>query len=294
MYLSEHLLGKKAELDNPPVQAITYMESPGWEGDTAVYAEPWGGQQLNVAPQINGDIEMDPAMTLQQGERPELDSDFYTQPYRTAGENPSDQPQWAAPWGEAESVNPSRSVGGADPTSDGVGTVPSGLPQDGFQTGQDQPPFAIGDGHADLADMGDPWNSPAGPGIVQASSGKSTSGGTATSMDIDQALKEASQKLNPIDLEASIMEDLYRKLASDASVAKLVTDPEVVACSKQAEDSDTIKLASMDQLFSFDVVATDRSLLIHKSTNDLWKIALDEEGNPVLKRAFNPSSLVQG
>lgn len=289
MYLGDHFTGKKAELDNPPVQAIDYQESPDWGADLLTYAEPWGGQQLNVAPQINGDIEMDPAMTLQQGERPEMDGTFYTQPNKSAGENPSDAAPWAGPWGETESRPPVQGVGGIDPTTDGVKTIPQGLGQDAPAVGDWQPPYSIGDGQVHETDMGDPWNSPAGPGIVQASTLLS---GGQQQMDYEAAIKEASAKLNPMDLEASMVEDMFRKLASDASVLKLVSDPTVVQASKDAEDSDTIRLASFDQLFSFERVSTDKNLLIHKSTHELWNLSLDESGNPVLKRAFNPSSVI--
>ena len=293
MYLDSPYTGKKAELDVTPDNfqgSEGYQESVDWGGDTATYAEPWGGQQLNVAPQINGDYEMDPSMTLQQGERPELDATFYTQPNKSAGENPSDAPPWAAPWGETESRPPVQGVGGMDTTTDGTKTLPRGLGQDGYAVGEDQPPFAIGDGSISETDIGDPWNSPAGPGIVQAST---PSGGMAT-MDYAMAFKVASEKLNPPDLEAKMVEDMFRKLAADASVLKLVSDPVVVAASKDGDASDIIRLASTDQLFDFEIVGTDKGLLIHKSTHALWKLSTDEEGNPVLQRSFNPSSVVPG
>ena len=91
-----------------------------------------------------------------------------------------------------------------------------------------------------------------------------------------------------------MVEDMFRKLAEDTSVLKLVSDPKVVQSSKEGDATDIIKLAGVDQLFDFDIVGTDKSMLIHKSTHALWKLSTDENGNPVLQRAFNPSSVVPG
>ena len=282
MFLGSHFTGKKAELDNPAVQTFDYQESvvPDLNmTDLTNYAEDWGGQQLNVAPQTNGDLETNPAISLSQGERPELDSDFYTQPSKTAG---TDAPQWAPPWGETESRPPVQGVGGIDPTSDGQKTLSKGLGADQAERGDDQQLIPAGYTADADAMMGDPWNSPAGPGIVQASS---TYQGD-TMMDYKEAIKLASDRLNPIDLEAQMLEDTFRRLAADdSSILKVTSEPTTIAASIKADGENVLKIASLDQLFSFDRKGSNG--LVHKATNDLWMVTADEEGNLIIARQFD-------
>lgn len=286
MHLDSHFTGKKAELDNPAVQTFDYQESVVPDAnnvDLLNYAEDWGGQQLNVAPQINGDLENDPAISLSQGDRPELDSDFYTQPNKSAGENPPDAAQWGAPWGEQESRPAVQGVGGIDTTTDGQKTLSKGLGQNGPDVGDDQPPFPAGYTADADAMMGDPWNSPAGPGIVQASS---LFNGEAH-MDIEAAIKLASAKLNPLSPETQMMEDTFRRLASSESVLNVVSEPVALAASIKADTENVIKIASFEDLFSFDRVSHNQ--LVHKSSKDLWRVATDEEGNLIIAREFDAS-----
>jgi len=52
-------------------------------------------------------------------------------------------------------------------------------------------------------------------------------------------------------------------------------------------DNNTVKIASMEDLFAFDRVSKDH--LIHKSTKDLWAIGSDNEGNVQITRLFDNS-----
>lgn len=270
--LLDTLFPKLAELDNPPVQAIGYQESTSTTGDSMPvleYAEPSGGQQLNVAPQINGDLESDPPITL-QGEHPEIDAGFYTQQGKTAGD------PWSAPLPGTDYHE--RYDSGPQPGSDRYQTPAEGLGDDG--NSELITPVCLG--YDPASDMGDPLNSPAGLGIVTAgNNGKPF-------MNYAEALRIAQDRLNPTCTEGAIVDRMLARLA--AELPELTSGAQ--SCSQEADGRDVLKVASFDQLFSFDRVGTDK--LIHKSTHDLWKISTDAEGNLQLEREFNPANIIPG
>lgn len=260
-------------MDNPPVQAIGYQESVTTTGDSMPlleYAEPSGGQQLNVAPQINGDLESDPPMTL-QGEHPELDAGFYTQQGRTAGD------PWSAqlPWQD----NLERYDSGPQLGSDRYQVPGAGLADDG--NSELISPVCFG--YDPASDMGDPLNSPAGIGVILAADTT-----LEATMNYAEALRLAQYKLNPPCNEQAIVDRMLARLASE--LPEIRQDAQVL--SMEADERNILRVASFDQLFSFDRVGTDK--LIHKSTHDLWKISTDDDGNLQLEREFNPANIIPG
>lgn len=265
------LFSKSAEQDNPPVQSIGYQESAVINSDSLPvleYAEPAGGQQLNVAPQINGDLESDVSITL-QGEHPELDAGFYTQQGRTAGDFLS------APVPGADNYD--RYDSGLA-SSLGYQTAPKGV----GDSGNSELISPVCFGYDPASDMGDPLNSPAGIGVVLAGTQENDS------MNYAEALRIAHDKLNPPCEEKALVDRMLARLASELP-GNLSSEDTMARASGTRE---VLKVASFDQLFSFDRVGSNR--LIHKSTHDLWKISTDEEGNLQLEREFNPANIIPG
>ena len=99
------------------------------------------------------------------------------------------------------------------------------------------------------------------------------------------AIKEVKKKLaNSGNYEKALSDGIYRdlnqKISSD-SVVSIATGEGI----DHYLDNNTIKVASLDDLFSFDRVSKDH--LIHKCTKDLWQIDKDADGNVQITRLFD-------
>ena len=77
-------------------------------------------------------------------------------------------------------------------------------------------------------------------------------------------------------------EQVRSKMASN--VVRNISESENFAFDSFLGDS-KIKVASLDDLFSFDRVATDT--LIHKASKELWSIELDGEGQTYIAKLFD-------
>lgn len=80
---------------------------------------------------------------------------------------------------------------------------------------------------------------------------------------------------------------LYTELNDKTASAKKITVQAVTEGLDAYLSEGSIKVASLDDLFSFDRVANDK--LIHKSTQDLWSINTDKDGNVLIQRMFDNS-----
>lgn len=271
MILNKDILGVrpdfqqvKAELENPPVNSVGYQETPDWGSDLLTYGEPWGGPQTNQTGNgADGKLEQDTPITY-QGDNPEMDADFYT----SVGKAASEQVGVSEPWGDQESRQKDQQGGnnqdaysvlpqgfGADPASAEGYPVVTGFPN-GFEGA---------------------WDSPLGEGTVRSAGDRMT--------EIEKLASIVQDRLSGGSLDHDMVESTYAKLAASAgsvgNVARLAAESGIDA------KADCIRIASLDQLFAFKAAGKDK--LIHKATNDLWKIALDESGNPVISREFDAS-----
>lgn len=180
MILTDHLRGKRAELDNPPVNSIGYQESVVPE---AGMLPDHGGHPLLVP-----DIVAEPPIEL-QGERPEMDADFYTEA-RTAFDIQDGRPKdqgggWDSP--DLLSVPP-------DPSQQGSVAYPLVA---GFPGGLDGV-----------------WDTPLGEGAVK------TSGGLMT--EYEKLAAHVRDAMDSSCNDRACVEATYRSLA--ASVAKQASD----------------------------------------------------------------------
>ena len=258
----------KAELDNPAVNIMGYQESPDEGSDLLQYAEPWGGQQLN--PQKGkGDIELDPSM-MWQGDQPPMDSDFYTSPSKSASVDPG--ASFAQPWGETESRPKDQGAGYGD------NSILKTLPEGFGANPDDIQGQTFGIGEPNLFEGA--WDSPVGDSSVR-------SAGAHVASKYEELAKAVNEKLASVDIDSSLIEDNYMKLfGSSYKVAS------VAAARGLSVTNDRVKIASMDDLFAFKRV--DKNKLIHKSSNDLWGIQVDANGDTFIQRLTDLDNTIQG
>lgn len=102
-----------------------------------------------------------------------------------------------------------------------------------------------------------------------------------------ESVRQVMRKLsNDQEFDHRVTNDLYKSLKDNIKAASIVT----VAMEEGIDEylnRNTMKIASLDDLFSFDRV--DNNHLIHKCTRDLWSIASDTEGNVQITRLFDNS-----
>lgn len=102
-----------------------------------------------------------------------------------------------------------------------------------------------------------------------------------------ESVKQVMKKLSSDHkFDQKITEDLYRNLKDNIKAASVVN----VAMEEGIDEylnRNTMKIASLDDLFSFDRI--DKDHLIHKCTRDLWSVASDTEGNVQITRLFDNS-----
>jgi hypothetical protein len=105
--------------------------------------------------------------------------------------------------------------------------------------------------------------------------------------EYEAALALIHQKLHQSDdYTQTIMNGLYRDLNASKKTASVATAAIEAGIDSYLSDS-VIKVASLDDLFSFDRV--DKQHLIHKATHDLWAINKDKDGNVQIARLFDNS-----
>lgn len=103
--------------------------------------------------------------------------------------------------------------------------------------------------------------------------------------DFSTAIKMAQEKMtNSQDYLKTVSDNLYRDLNKGVKASAVTTMAITAGIDSYLSDS-TVKIASLEDLFSFDRV--DKSHLIHKSTKDLWNIDMDKNGNVQITRQFD-------
>lgn len=99
-------------------------------------------------------------------------------------------------------------------------------------------------------------------------------------------VEEVQKRLASRSPDKEALDSFYQgiKLNLASKVAKNLSDSEDFAFDAFL-GGPKIKVASLDDLFSFDRVATDT--LIHKSSKELWSINTDENGQTYIAKLFN-------
>jgi Fe-S-cluster containining protein len=101
----------------------------------------------------------------------------------------------------------------------------------------------------------------------------------------EMAVKAVNQKLSSSNgIDKSSIDGIFKNLHQTIKSASIVS----VASENGIDpffDESRIKVASLDDLFSFDRIGSNQ--LIHKCTHDLWSIDSDKDGNVQIKRLFD-------
>jgi Fe-S-cluster containining protein len=105
--------------------------------------------------------------------------------------------------------------------------------------------------------------------------------------DYAAAIKMVSEKLAQSgDYSKNVLDNLYKDLNTPVKPSSVTTMALEAGIDSFLNDS-TVKVASLEDLFSFDRV--DKAHLIHKATKDLWTIDADKSGNVQITRLFDNS-----
>jgi Fe-S-cluster containining protein len=105
--------------------------------------------------------------------------------------------------------------------------------------------------------------------------------------DYTAAIKMVQEKMaQSEDYTRQVMDNLYKDLNSSIKTASVASMAIEAGIDSYLSNS-TVKIASLDDLFSFDRV--DKQHLIHKATRDLWAIDTDKSGNVQITRLFDNS-----
>jgi Fe-S-cluster containining protein len=102
---------------------------------------------------------------------------------------------------------------------------------------------------------------------------------------------EMYKKFATEDFEKAITNNLYVDLQRNLK-ASTVASKALEGGVSMFFDQNTIKIASLDDLFAFNRV--DDKHIIHKSTNDLWAIESDEKGDVHITRLFESGKPIKG
>jgi uncharacterized protein len=103
--------------------------------------------------------------------------------------------------------------------------------------------------------------------------------------DYSVAVKMAKERMDSTqDFSRTVSDNLYKDLSAGLKTAHVASMAIAEGIDSYLSDS-TIKVASLDDLFSFDRV--DKSHLIHKATKDLWNINTDKDGAVQITRLFD-------
>lgn len=110
---------------------------------------------------------------------------------------------------------------------------------------------------------------------------------SANMSDYATVVKMAKERMvQPEDYLRTISDNLYKDLNTGLKTSSVATMALEEGIDSYLSDS-TVKIASLDDLFSFDRV--DKSHLIHKATRDLWNIDTDKNGTVQITRLFDAS-----
>jgi hypothetical protein len=213
-----------------------------------------------------------------------MDSDFYTSANKSASEGdsttgdtgPITEPAapFAGPWGELESRPKDQGAGYGDDSM--LKTLPQGF-GDNVDDAQGQ---TFGIGEPNLFEGA--WDSPLGGGTVVCARN-----GVGMENKYDALNRAVSTKLSSAGYESSLIEGTYMDLfGSSAKVASAASARGV------SVTDDRIKLADLSDLFAFKRV--DKDKLIHKSSNDLWKIGMDANGDTFIERLADLDGEIKG
>ena len=113
-----------------------------------------------------------------------------------------------------------------------------------------------------------------------------TKGSPSMSNKFALAIQEVKKKLaNSGNYEKALSDGIYRDLDQNVKSASVVSVATGEGIDHYLDNNNTMKVASLDDLFSFDRVSKDH--LIHKCTRDLWAIDQDKEGNVQITRLFD-------
>lgn len=118
-------------------------------------------------------------------------------------------------------------------------------------------------------------------------------GRSAMSRDYQKIVRMVREKLSGSEIfSQKIDQSFYKDLLKNQKVAS-VTSKAVDEGIDPFFGDQTLKVASLDDLFSFDRV--DKKHLIHKSNRDLWAIDTNKEGEVQITRLFdNSGSPIKG
>ena len=245
---------RNAEIANPAINILDYQEDVGQGSDSLLEYSDRGdaGQNSGFVPKKNDGQEWKPMS--QQGERPQNDADFYKDPYASTGllvpegEQESRPKDQGAGYTQQKEVNPNSGTPKGDLDVDTQG---AGLPP--------------------VEDYGSeiPYNQ----AIYLASEEKT--------MNWGEKLKQLNARMNPETFDTNTVDSMFKDLDKNSKVASLVDE----AISRGAgSENNRIVLSSLDDLFSFNRVANDT--LIHKSSEDLWKIGMDSSGQTYIEQLY--------
>jgi Fe-S-cluster containining protein len=101
------------------------------------------------------------------------------------------------------------------------------------------------------------------------------------------AVKMAQERLaSSQDYMKTVSDNLYRDLNAGAKASSVAAMAIEAGIDSYLSDN-TVKIASLEDLFAFDRV--DKDNLIHKATHDLWNIDTDKNGTVQITRLFDNS-----
>jgi len=109
--------------------------------------------------------------------------------------------------------------------------------------------------------------------------------------DMEKKVHEVNKKLAGGEShDGAVMNKLYDSLVNDraARVACRVVQEEDFSIRDFLADGDKIKIACLDDLFQFAHISSDT--LVHKSSNDLWQVEVDDDGQTFISKLFDSAS----
>lgn len=110
---------------------------------------------------------------------------------------------------------------------------------------------------------------------------------SSSMLKYEKAVKNMMQKIASNEsLDKRVVRENFQSLQQTIKFASIVSVASENGIDPFLDDS-KMKIASLDDLFSFERIAKDK--LIHKCTRDLWAIDSDKEGNVQITRLFDNS-----
>lgn len=102
----------------------------------------------------------------------------------------------------------------------------------------------------------------------------------------EEMVKKVRLKLEPASMDTQLKNAFYGKMRNKmaSSVMRGISESEDFSFDAFL-GSKRVRIASLDDLFSFDRVASET--LIHKSSRELWSIEQDEQGQTFIAKLFD-------